>query len=339
MTDETETAADHDAFDLLEALADRMEANGDRERAGCLRACFARGTGGIGPIENVVDILAGPDTGAPAATHLPRGGRTDALGLRPKVLAFAHLMEAKLRENDYKGGWQKDKPSALLKRLREEADELDAAIQPGTRGDIGPWRGLVGNEAADVANFAMMVADVCGGLDDTICADISAAGDEACEHVEVGVSYGTGLPVGTCLKCKATLTADEIAAAGADAPSIVGGLRLLSHMMHEMRDCGTWDRVTMDRVVDNVDMAVRDMLPSTVMPDDVGCLTMSEQKAQATRCSCRGVDEWCPCQNTPDRQTMLARCRPQRTGVTIEHRSASMTQTQPAEHPHRPFRP
>lgn len=37
------------------------------------------------------------------------------------------------------------------------------------------------------------------------------------------------------------------------------------------------------------------------------CLTTAEQKAQALRCPCRGTDEWCPCQNVPDRQTLAAR--------------------------------
>jgi hypothetical protein len=32
-------------------------------------------------------------------------------------------------------------------------------------------------------------------------------------------------------------------------------------------------------------------------------LTVAEQKAQAARCACRGVDDYCPCQNTPDRVT------------------------------------
>lgn len=36
---------------------------------------------------------------------------------------------------------------------------------------------------------------------------------------------------------------------------------------------------------------------------DEACLTIAEQKAQATRCSCRGADDYCPCQNAPDTQT------------------------------------
>lgn len=73
------------AFDLLEALADRMEANGDRERAGCLRACFARGTGGIGPIEYMVDILASEITAPVAWTNALS---IEAVRERPKESAW-----------------------------------------------------------------------------------------------------------------------------------------------------------------------------------------------------------------------------------------------------------
>lgn len=38
-----------------------------------------------------------------------------------------------------------------------------------------------------------------------------------------------------------------------------------------------------------------------------GPLTMSEQFAQAKRCECRGFDEMCGCQNTPDYATLLER--------------------------------
>jgi len=82
-------------------------------------------------------------------------------GIRPEVLAFAHLMETKLRENDHKGGWQNDGVSTLLRRLREETDEVLAAIRD-TSSKLDPSR--VGREAADVANFAMMIADNVGAL-------------------------------------------------------------------------------------------------------------------------------------------------------------------------------
>lgn len=92
--------------------------------------------------------------------------------IRPQVMAFARLMEAKLRENDHKGGWWHDGTDALLKRLLEETRELAALTETS-----GAWcsappsaaldavkRAEVGREAADVANFAMMIADVCGAL-------------------------------------------------------------------------------------------------------------------------------------------------------------------------------
>lgn len=78
--------------------------------------------------------------------------------IRPVVGRFVEALETKLDANEHKGGWQNDTPQALLARLREETDELAAAIESGA--DAAHILG----EAADVANFAMMVADVCGSL-------------------------------------------------------------------------------------------------------------------------------------------------------------------------------
>jgi hypothetical protein len=89
--------------------------------------------------------------------------------LRPEVAAFARLMEQKLRENDHKGGWDQESKHWLLGRLKEETSELDNAIcdwactKIGSQGEREATV-VVGREAADVANFAMMIADRCGSL-------------------------------------------------------------------------------------------------------------------------------------------------------------------------------
>ena len=86
------------------------------------------------------------------------------LALRPEVAAFAQAMESQLRKHDAtrgKRGWQNDYPQPLMQRLRQEADELDTVLLLGLSPNK-PAMALA--EAADVANFAMMVADVCGGL-------------------------------------------------------------------------------------------------------------------------------------------------------------------------------
>lgn len=86
-----------------------------------------------------------------------------ALTLRPEVAAFAAAMEAQLRKHDgARGvrGWANAYHGWLMDRLREEVDELDGVLlrvfKPGPP-EVLP-------EAADVANFAMMIADVCGDL-------------------------------------------------------------------------------------------------------------------------------------------------------------------------------
>lgn len=36
-------------------------------------------------------------------------------------------------------------------------------------------------------------------------------------------------------------------------------------------------------------------------------LTSAEKRAQGERCGCGGADEYCPCQNSPDAETVAAR--------------------------------
>lgn len=124
--------------------------------------------------------------------------------LRPEIIAFALLMERELRANDErkgKVGWKNCDPRDLIPRIYDEAEELEKevgftfnpvwfAAKPDHNW-YGGWMvrerdGVteyanpdnvefrphdavqsarrIGSEAADIANMAMMVADVCGAL-------------------------------------------------------------------------------------------------------------------------------------------------------------------------------
>ena len=61
-------------------------------------------------------------------------------------------MEAKLRENDHKGGWDVNTDQELMWRLLDEMAELRHALTYGDAESIV-------KECADVANFAMFIAD------------------------------------------------------------------------------------------------------------------------------------------------------------------------------------
>ncbi|HUT60667.1 MAG TPA: hypothetical protein VNA25_22710 [Phycisphaerae bacterium] len=79
---------------------------------------------------------------------------------RPEVRAFATLMEERLRANDAEkgmAGWKAAPADRLMACLFREVAELGVAVHK-----LGPDD--IAHEAADVANFAMMVADVCGAL-------------------------------------------------------------------------------------------------------------------------------------------------------------------------------
>ena len=72
---------------------------------------------------------------------------------RAEVHWFAERMEAELAENDHKRHWSSCTPGWLLKRLEDEVAELRRAVETGAPA------ARVFSVAADVGNFAMMIAD------------------------------------------------------------------------------------------------------------------------------------------------------------------------------------
>lgn len=86
--------------------------------------------------------------------------------MRDEVKWFADRMEQKLRRNDGKGGWKTCNPKYLQKRIEEEFREMtDCMSAVGTaiffHGKVSDAfiEEFIG-ECADIANFAMMLADL-----------------------------------------------------------------------------------------------------------------------------------------------------------------------------------
>lgn len=73
--------------------------------------------------------------------------------LRPELRFFAREMERALRQHEHLPGWAGQPVDELFGRLVEEVDELADEIDTGDRERII-------DAAADVANYAMMIADV-----------------------------------------------------------------------------------------------------------------------------------------------------------------------------------
>lgn len=71
----------------------------------------------------------------------------------PDLQRFFDAMVYKLRRNAHKGRWEDMDLNDALPRLREEVDELQEAIAAGSTMEITM-------EAADVANFALIVANI-----------------------------------------------------------------------------------------------------------------------------------------------------------------------------------
>lgn len=85
--------------------------------------------------------------------------------LRDEVKWFAEAMEKKLKENDYKGGWKQCSPEHLMGSLDGEFYELKKSISAIAgcifhHGEVRePFVDAIIEECADLANFAMMIAD------------------------------------------------------------------------------------------------------------------------------------------------------------------------------------
>lgn len=78
--------------------------------------------------------------------------------MRTEIQKFAEIMDNKLNQRQKKYGgdtWREFTVEQLLTHLEDEVRELKEAV--GGNGDIA-------SESADVANMAMFVLDVCGGL-------------------------------------------------------------------------------------------------------------------------------------------------------------------------------
>lgn len=83
------------------------------------------------------------------------GEEADSLPIpRPVVMAFARAMETRLRQNDHKGGWEKVMDSWLFGRLLYKVGMLARCVL-NSEGDTASTL----QYAADMANYAMMIAD------------------------------------------------------------------------------------------------------------------------------------------------------------------------------------
>lgn len=81
---------------------------------------------------------------------------------RRSVELFSKAMEVRLCQNDHKIGWKGEDVLWLFNRMKQESDELLFELlryQKSLIHDSDTKIRIIG-EAADVANFAMMIADL-----------------------------------------------------------------------------------------------------------------------------------------------------------------------------------
>lgn len=97
---------------------------------------------------------------ASADVDIPGAQVTLELRLLSVVGWFAQHMENELQKNDSNDRWLYHSPGHLVTRLRGEVDELFLALPGVDARAVDPSARLaIVQAAADVANFAMMIAD------------------------------------------------------------------------------------------------------------------------------------------------------------------------------------
>lgn len=83
--------------------------------------------------------------------------------LRPEVMAFALLMEQRLRDKDAEHGgnsWQSASAKEIVIPTTAKALHLDSVVRDVHHLNLSPIK-----HAVDLANYAMMIADVAGALE------------------------------------------------------------------------------------------------------------------------------------------------------------------------------
>lgn len=144
--------------------------------------------------------------GSSATQSTPRSARGREVTPRAAVLWFAERMERKLRANDHKHHWRTSEDGYLSTRLHQEAKELSRALQRFHTEREGPTRAspetiqAVIDEAADVANFAMMIADNARRMLPT---DTASEGEKHAYPVDTqdARGYGSGVPTKWAPRC------------------------------------------------------------------------------------------------------------------------------------------
>ena len=72
--------------------------------------------------------------------------------MRPEMKRFAELMEAKLKENDFKGGWQNDTSGELYSKLARQFEKIGICTSTSNVK-------IVREICVNIANYAMMMTD------------------------------------------------------------------------------------------------------------------------------------------------------------------------------------
>ena len=112
----------------------------------------------------------------------------NARAVGPAVAQFAAHMRRKLLENTHKGPWRELSSDYLMTLMADEMDELEEALEKGDP------KAII-DECADVANFAMFIADNQELRELTPVADVLGDRDG---HIETEELHVAKCDIGDC---------------------------------------------------------------------------------------------------------------------------------------------
>lgn len=104
--------------------------------------------------------------------------------LRPEVRRFAEAMEERLQGHDEKGGWKDSQPLYLLDLVHSKFYRLQDALRKEVFGRGTPCPQQIVLGAIDMANYAMMLLDVCNLLPSSPEESVAQAMSDAWDAAE-----------------------------------------------------------------------------------------------------------------------------------------------------------
>lgn len=238
--------------------------------------------------------------------------------LTPRItdIAYTAWKFGRMGENNEDGGpcdWFTDTKPVVDAAIEKIRKDLERELAPADDKDATIARLTAERDALRAQSFTRLKS-----IEKLAEAGTFAQGIEAATGKIV--CYGNGAP--TLMRHHFTALANSVAALSPtpqaddilDDSSLRAQVGELGNQIHTLGCEYQSDERLVERLGELRSIAWGLSRVASVAPQSnaVSGITYHEQKSQAARCPCKGSDDWCPCQNTPDRATLDARALAQK---------------------------